>query len=246
MEPAHTIRDAIAEVQRLRQESESSHTLSDAVSAIKQFQSKRFAATYRDLLAGGHYQGAARFFLSELYSEANYSMRDAQFARIAGAIQRLLPQTAVSTAVCLAQLHVLTERTDLAMAHAWIQDEALADSINPSARYARAWRLTGNEVSRKQQLELVLKVGRNLDALTRTPGLRLILKMMRAPAHAAGLADLQHFLEIGFDTFATMGRMKGATDVFLQMIYQRETAVIDALFSAHPNESSNWLTTLMC
>ena len=98
MEPAHIIRDAIAEVQRLRQESESQQPLSDAVSTVKRFQSRRFAATYQDLLTGGPYQAAAKFFLSELYGEANYSSRDTQFAKIAGAIQRLLPNAAVSTA----------------------------------------------------------------------------------------------------------------------------------------------------
>ena len=133
MDSAHIIRDAIAEVQRLRFESESRQSLSVAVSAVKRFQSRRLAATYQDLLADGPYQAAAKFFLSELYGDANYSTRDAQFAKIAGAIQRLLPKAAVATAVSLAQLHVLTERLDLAMGHAWAQGELLPDSTGLSA-----------------------------------------------------------------------------------------------------------------
>jgi len=244
MEPAHIIRDAIAEVQRLRLQSESQQSLSEAVSAVKHLQSRRFAATYQDLLAGGPYQAAAKFFLSELYGDVNYSTRDAQFARIAGAIQRLLPKAAVATAVSLAQLHVLTERLDLAMGHALAQGGLLPDSTGMSARYARAWRLTGQENSRQRQLQLVLEVGRDLDALTRTPGLHLVLKMMRRPAHAAGLADLQHFLELGFDTFATMGRRKATTETFLRLIAEREAEVLKALFADNPIVADNYLALM--
>ena len=235
MEAAHIIREAIAEVQRIRQESESRRSLFDAVSAVKQFQSRRFAATYHDLLAGGPYQAAAKFFLSELYGDANYSTRDAQFARIAGAIQRLLPKAAIATAVCLAQLHVLTERLDLAMGRAWEQEDPPPGTMGLTKHYARAWRLTGDEESRERQLQLVLEVGRDLDTLTQAPGLRLILKMMRAPSKAAGLGDLQRFLEHGFDTFATMGQIKGATRDFLRLIEQRETEVFESLFSDYPS-----------
>ncbi len=244
MEAAHLIRDAIVEVERFRREAISQQSLSDAVAAVKYFQSRRFAATYQDLMSSGPYQSATKFFLSELYGDANYSTRDAQFARIAGAIQRLLPKAAIATAVSLAQLHVLTERLDLAMGHAWIQEEPLPGSTGLSARYARAWRMTSDEESRQRQLQLVLEVGRDLHALTRTPGLRLLLKMMRRPAHAAGLADLQHFLEQGFDTFAKMGQRKGATETFLQLIDKRETEVLKALFADNPRVGSDYLASL--
>ena len=52
-----------------------------------------------------------------------------------------------------------------------------------------------------------------------TPSLlRGTLRMMRGPAAAAGLAELQHFLEQGFDTFKSM---KGAQH-FLGTVRQRE------------------------
>jgi len=244
MEPAHIIRDAIAEVQRVRLESESQQSLSEAVSAVKRFQSRRFAATYQDLTAGSPYQAATQFFLSELYGADNYSTRDDQFARIAGAIQRLLPKAAVVTAVCLAQLHVLTEQLDLAMGRAWSQDLESRDSIGLSACYVRAWRLTGDKEARQRQLKLVLEVGRDLDTLTRTPGLSLLLKMMRRPARAAGLAGLQHFLEQGFDTFEKMGRKKGATEVFLRLINHRETTVIAALFAGDAKDAVVYLAAM--
>ena len=52
--------------------------------------------------------------------------------------------------------------------------------------------------------------------------------MMRGPAAAAGLAELQHFLEQGFDTFKAM---RGAED-FLGTVREREQALASALFDA--------------
>ena len=57
-------------------------------------------------------------------------------------------------------------------------------------------------------------------------GLRTLLKMMRRPASAAGLDSLQQFLETGFDAFARMGD----ADEFLQLVQQRESEWIRALF----------------
>ena len=51
---------------------------------------------------------------------------------------------------------------------------------------------------------------------------------MRSPARAAGLDALQHFLESGFDAFATLG---DATP-FLAAIQARESQWIDALFDS--------------
>jgi hypothetical protein len=202
--------------------------LREAVIAIKALQARRFAGTYADILKPGPYSAAARFFLEELYSERDFAERDAQFARIAGAIERFFPSAVVQTAVNLAKLHALTESLDHAMGVAWLDlDAATAES----ARYVAAWRATGRRPEREAQLIDVLAIGREMARLTRTPGLRTMLRMMRGPAHAAGLASLQRFLEAGFDTFSSMARGDGAR-AFLAIIEQRESLLIADLFDA--------------
>jgi hypothetical protein len=59
-----------------------------------------------------------------------------------------------------------------------------------------------------------------------------MLRMMRGPAAAAGLGALQAFLEAGFDTFSAMSRQQGAAEHFLQVVHQRESALLDLLFDA--------------
>ena len=228
MDSSTRIRDAIVQVAQLRTAAGTHPELAQAVSAIKRFQARRFAGTYRDLLQKEPYTRAVRFFLDELYSEKNYAQRDDQFARIASALERLFPKPVVQTAESLAQLHLLTETLDLAMANHWRANP----EVNDVARYISAWRAVGLREQRNAQLAQVLALGRELDHLTRTPGLRLMLKMMRGPANLAGLGDLQRFLEAGFDTFATMGRQAGATPYFLETVATREIHTFELLFDA--------------
>jgi hypothetical protein len=229
MEAARRIRSAVARVSALREAEFAQPSLRDAVVGIKALQARRFAGTYTDLLAGGPFAAPTRFFLEELYSEKDFSERDAQFARIAGAIERLFPAQVAQTAVSLAQLHALTEELDQAMGVAWL---AQASAGMPAAqRYVAAWRTVDRREDRQAQLEVVLRIGDEMVRLTRTPGLRTMLRMMRTPAAAAGLASLQRFLETGFDTFAAMARGAGAQN-FLRTLGERESQLIAMLFDA--------------
>lgn len=227
MDAALLIRTSMLEVERLRLMVAADAGLGLAIAAVKRYQSQRFQNSYRDLIAGGPYQAAAQFFLNELYGLVDYSGRDAQFARIAGTIERLLPRQAVSTAVALARLHLLTEQLDWAMASAW---QPAPSSETVAATYVQTWNRVGQREKRERQLQLVLGLGRDLTRLTQTPGLRLMLKLMRGPAHAAGLHELQTFLEAGFDTFAPLARQKDGTEAFLSLIETRESELMHALF----------------
>ena len=226
MKASEIIRDAVTHVSLLRESIAVKPGLASAISAIKQFQARRFAGTYFDLLHSEQYKPAAVFFLQELYSEKDYAERDSQFARIASALERLFPQEVVQTAVSLAQLHRLTEDLDLAMAQSWMSNEGKPEL----ERYVKAWRSVGRRPDRDTQLSTVLSVGHELDRLTRTRGLRMMLKMMRGPASLAGMGSLQQFLESGFDTFAQMGRKSDGARHFLSTVMARESSLINSLF----------------
>ena len=228
MDAAHTIRAAVARVGAIREDAMSNPRLREALVVVKAFQAKRFAGTYADLLRSEEYGAAARFFLVDLYSDKDYSQRDAQFSRIAGAMQRLFPQQVVSTAVALAELHLLTEELDWQMAVRW-HLYATTPGKSDIARYVVCWHDVGRTADRMSQLEMVLSVGKDLDRLTRTPGLRLMLRMMRGPARAGGMGSLQGFLESGFDTFANMSGRGGSTAKFLSTIRTRESSWIQLL-----------------
>lgn len=227
MNTAQTIRQAVAQVERLREESREAPQIGASVAFVKRFQARRFAGTYADLLASGPYAAAARFFLEELYSDQDYADRDAQFARIAGAVERLFPRDVAATAAALAQLHALTESLDHALARA----EPIGGS-DDILGYVSAWKSVGRREDRQRQLEMVVAIGAELARLTRLPGLRMMLKMMRGPAAAAGLTSLQRFLETGFDTFSAMARVRGGAEAFLAIVREREQRLMHLLFDA--------------
>lgn len=228
MDGAGEIRSAMARVAGLRSHEAATPGLGDCVRHIKKLQARRFAGTYADLLSGGPYAAPSRFFLDELYSDRDFSARDAQFARIAGAIDRFFPEIVVETSVRLARLHALTEDLDHAMAIEW---QARSGAATEAQRYVDSWRAVGRRGDRDAQLSEVLAIGDEMARLTRARGLRTMLRMMRGPAHAAGLDALQRFLESGFDTFAMLART-GQAPSFLRTIADRETALIAMLFDA--------------
>lgn len=214
------ILDHLNTVAALRAQRAADPALAGRVQALKAYQARRFEATYGDLLAHPRYQGAARFFLEELYGPQEFAARDAQFSRIVPALVRLFPAELVATIATLGELHALSESLDDGAARQLQQ-------LPPDAPgYAQAWLATGRAPARELQIALTLRIGEAMDRYTRNRLLRTTLRLMRGPAQAAGLSDLQRFLEAGFDAF---GAMKGAVE-FLRWVGERERALAAALF----------------
>ncbi len=196
--------------------------LNARVVALKAFQQRRFSRTYADLLASTRYGAASRFFLEELYGPDDFTRRDTQFARMVPAMVRLFPNQIVATVSDLAELHASSERLDSAMG-AQLEREQITASD-----YIGAWQRVGRAPERERQIGLTLRVATDLDELTRKPLLRNSLRLMRGPARAAGLAELQRFLETGFDTFRAMN---GAED-FIALVASRERTLARVLFAS--------------
>jgi hypothetical protein len=208
------------EVQRRRRTADPDLGL--RVKAVKHYQALRFAQTYADLLASARYRGAARYFLDELYGPQDFTERDRQLARVVPATVRLFPAEIVDVVGAVVSLHALSEELDSALA------QQLAGAELDPPRYLSAWQATGQGAQRERQIALTLEVARALDSLVHKPFLRHSLRLMRGPARAAGLGDLQQSLERGFDTFRSM---RGA-DEFVALIGQRERLLAATLFEA--------------
>lgn len=192
------------------------------VTELKSFQQRRFSHTYADLLASARYGAAARYFLEELYGPRDFTKRDAQFARVAPAVTRVFPHEVAEAVAILAELHALSETLDSATA-VHLPDGAIAP-----LDYIQAWQRGARATDRARQIELTLRIADHLDRITRKPMLRNALRLMRGPARAAGLSELQRALETGFDVFRAMN---GAQE-FIALIGSRERALAAALFAA--------------
>jgi len=203
-------------------------TASPRLAEVKQWQSQRLVRTYADMAAQPRYKAATGFFLEDLYGAKDFSGRDQAMLRILPVMSRILPAKAVETAALAIELEAISESLDQRLA------AALPEGPIDDEAYAKAYRETSTRQEREHQVELIEAVGHRLDALVRKPLVASTLRMMRKPAHMAGLADLQDFLERGFAAF---GEMDGA-ESFLALLRERETTILNRLFSAKPDPFS--------
>lgn len=212
--------DALARVIALRAELNDDSDLKQRWHAVKEFQSRRLAATYADLLASDRYREPCEFFLDELYGAKDFDQRDEEALRVVPKLAKMLPTRAVETLLLAVDLDEMSERFDSDLAR------RIVPPVTPES-YAAAYRNVGSETERERQIETVHEIGRTLDKLARIPMLSAMLHMMKAPAELWGLSHLHHFLQRGFDAFAGM---RGAGE-FLATIERRESTINRRLFA---------------
>ncbi len=192
--------------------------------AVRIWQNQRFARTYADLSRNPRYHPAVEFFLRELYGDVDMTARDADVVRVLPLMIKLLPAVALQTIRDALAFEALSERFDTELAR------HLGNRPLDLISYGEAFRACGERDERQQQVRCVNQIGGALDRTTRWPLIGTTLKLMRAPARAAGLEKLQEFLEGGYAAFR---QMRGAEE-FLATVARRETAIVERLFAGHP------------
>ena len=196
---------------------------------LRRWQAARLRAGFARFLDDPARRPAAEFFLADVYGDHDFSRRDADIARVLPKMQRLLPEALLHTLADAIELGALTHALDLRMA-------AALQRLAPRRRrldmdlYARAYRACGLPRLRARQIALIAEVGDGLAQALRMRGVATLLRLSRVPARAAGLSELQGFLERGFDAFAALGDAQR----FIEEIRREETAFSQALFGARP------------
>lgn len=207
--------------------------------ALRRWQTERLRAGFVDFLADPVRRPAAEFFLTDLYSDRDFSARDRDAARILPMMSRLLPDSLLRAATDAIELAVLSHALDLRMAQALARRRDPAAPIT-EADYGRAYREVGLPRLRAHQIGLIVRVGEALDAAVHKHGVHKLLRASRLPAQLAGLHELQAFLERGFEAFGALG----GAGPFLHDLQARERAVSRRLFAGQarpfdqPNSSS--------
>ena len=197
------------------------------LATLRAWQSRRLETSFADVLADDRMHAAGRFFLSDLYADRDFSARDRDVDRIMPVMVHLLPESMLQAARDAIELHALSNALDLRMVAA-MERRQLARL--DEKRYGEIYREAGLPRLRQHQIALVVAVGRSLDAAVQRHGVHRLLRASRFPARAAGLSELQGFLERGFDAFARLG----GAEPFLQRVASGEGEVSRRLFAGHP------------
>jgi hypothetical protein len=193
---------------------------------LRRWQSNRLRMSFAGILANPAMRPAGEFFLTDLYADKDFSARDRDAAKILPMMAMILPHSLLQAAVDTIELAVLSHAFDLAMAEAIKLNKK--GEIELSS-YVDAYREVACPRLRRHQIDLIIRVGKNLDAAVQKHGVYKLLKASRTPARIAGLQELQGFLERGFEAFA---QLHGA-DEFLEMVAASEYQISERLFAGH-------------
>lgn len=193
---------------------------------LRRWQAARLRSSFARFLHDPAQRPAAEFFLSDVYGDHDFARRDADIARVLPTMQRLLPGLLLDAVAAGIELGALTHELDLDVAEA-LGGQAPRRKRLDAGLYAQAYREAGDPVRRVRQIVLIGEVGAGLASALRTPGVPTLLRLARAPARAAGLADLQGFLERGFAAFAALGD----AEAFIAEIVEDEREVSRRLFA---------------
>ncbi len=193
---------------------------------LQAWQAQRLERSFAGFLDDPARRPAAHFFLADVYGDRDFSQRDADIARVMPMMQRLLPSALVATVADGIELGALTHALDLRTAQV-LQRLAPRRRSLDDALYAQAYREVGLRRLRARQIVLIEDIGQGLASALRTPGISTLLKLSRMPAKAAGLGELQVFLERGFDAFAGLDDAQA----FLSDIRHNESRAMTRLFT---------------
>jgi hypothetical protein len=222
---AEALRQHLQTAKTLRQQANAEANSARDRLRLRTWQAERLAGSYAHLLASERYGKAARFFLDDLYGPKDFSSRDEEVERILPMLLAMLPASALHTIALAVELDALSELLDSAMI-VELRTAGCIASIDKSA-YAAAYRAVGQRPERQRQIILMRQIGEATKLLAQKPLLNTVLKLMRAPAHLAGLGELHEFLENGFNAFRQMG---DATE-FLDCIEKKEQRMLENMFS---------------
>ena len=229
-DPAHRLAWLLGRHQSLHDPEHEPRNLLRWVPEVRRWQAERLESSFDRFLRDPKRRPAAQFFLSDIYNDRDFSRRDAGVARVLPMMQRVLPGTLLTAVADAIELGLLTHAFDLRLArvlHAIAPQRRKLDA----ALYAQAYREAGLPRLRGHQIDLLAHVGLGLGHALRLPGVSMLLKLSRGPAKAAGLTELQGFLERGYRAFSELGDVHA----FTAEIEQDERDVARRLFNGDPD-----------
>lgn len=207
----------------MRRQEASSDLLSPLERFLREWQSARLANTYADFVASPEYGPATNFFLTDIYGPEDFSQRDADLTQLYDFFRRFMPPATLRVLKNTVELNDITHDLDDAMLVALY---ALDCTISfTKEQYETAYR-EGNYNARVRQIELIVEIGRDLARIGGLPFIGPTVRAARAPAERLGWGDLHSFLERGYQAWRAMPD----PEVFLQAIWDRETAILNRIF----------------
>lgn len=194
--------------------------------ALARWQSERLKETHADLYRHPSYHKGLAFLLSDLYTPVADNRRDDDIDRVFPKMVKWLPGSLLDTFASMVELNHITQQLDISLLEQLIENGAVLNNLRQET-YCAAFRATGKIGSRERQIDLIAKVGSQLNRYVKSRSVGWLLGMSRGPADMAGLEDLHGFLHRGFNAFQSMERV----DVLIEEVVARERQVLEQIMA---------------
>jgi len=216
--------------EELKRQTVAGQLLDPQLVLLRTWQCERLARTYADLLADPQYGPACHFFLDDIYAPRDFSQRDHDAERIHGYLSRVMPAQMLQVLTDVIALNHLTNALDRELLRALVVKLGVTDTITPQL-YAQGYRLCDNYEARANQIDLIVRLLKEVGEGAHLLVVGAAMKMLRGPAHRAGWSELYEFLGRAYAAFKQMR----SVDKFVQMVKQRETRILDRIFASDPD-----------
>ena len=180
---------------------------------------------FSDLYDQEGYAEAIDFVMSDL-AGIGISNRDRDLERAAPAITSMLPLAALATIASAAEMNARVLQVNIGICRCLAGGKDLPTEIS-ERDYLIACRQASSLEECVELVRLITGLGKTLKSLVNVPMLGIMLRAMRGPAHAAGFAALQGFLEKGYVTFKRIPDI----DHFLEEIESRMVAIFKRIYT---------------
>ncbi|MGB5625964.1 MAG: hypothetical protein WBM61_09555 [Woeseiaceae bacterium] len=185
---------------------------------------------FGDLYERDGYAAAIDFTMSDL-AGVGISNRDRDLERAAPAITRMLPLQALATIASAAEMNARVLKVNIAICRCLLENNELPIVIM-ERDYCVACRKASSLAECVELVRVITGLGKTLKSLIKVPMIGMMLRAMRAPAHAAGFGALQEFLENGYFTFKQIPDI----DHFLGEIEDRMIRIFERIYTTPLDE----------
>ena len=199
---------------------------------LQDWQRTRLANSYGGLISQQRYSAAGEFFLAELYGGLHFRERDQEMERVLPVMVRMLRDDMLRVLAEAFELQSLSLEFDMEMTS--ILKDFGWDYLDVD-RYGEIYRACGRPEDRKNQIDLIRRLGLELNELVHHRLVLLLIRTVRRPARAAGFGRLQSFLEQGLTAFRVMG---DGTE-FVETVWRKESEIMRRLFAGEKEPFQN-------
>ncbi|MBT8065293.1 MAG: hypothetical protein HKP03_04585, partial [Xanthomonadales bacterium] len=190
---------------------------------LQTWQQARIARSFDDMMQQPGYRPAVVFFLEEIYGGLDFRERDQDMSKVMPVMIRFLPDRTLMTMSEAFELQAISLEFDMDMAANMAVSKV--DELDME-RYCDVYRACSQRDGRERQIQLIRKLGYDLERLVRWPMVNTLVRLLRGPAHAAGFGALQEFLESGLVSFRALEDPVW----FVETIFEREWGAMEAMF----------------